>query len=244
MSETPPAEPTPARLAALIEALGLEPSLEANCPYLAGRRSRVVAIRPERLSPALYQSFLELNYRRLGDVVYRPACASCQACRQLRVPISGFSPSRAQRRCSRRNADLRIECRPPLAQRETYELYRRYLSARHDGAMSGSWTEFLELVGSVTPFTEEVLFHGPRGLVGAGLFDATEQALSAVYFYFDPDEARRSPGVFNVLWLVEECRRRGLTWLYLGYWVAASARMAYKATFRPHQILGEDGRWR
>jgi arginine-tRNA-protein transferase len=244
VSETPPAEPTPARLAALVDALGLEPSPEADCPYLADRRSRVVAIRPERLSPALYHSFLELNYRRLGDIVYRPACVSCQACRQLRVRVADFAPSRAQRRCLRRNAELRAECRPPQPQRETHEIYRRYLLRRHDGQMSGSWPEFLDLVGAVTPFTEEVLFHGPRGLVGAGLFDATEEALSAVYFYFDPGEARRSPGVFNVLWLVEECRRRRLPWLYLGYWVAASRRMAYKATFRPHQILGEDGRWR
>ena len=68
--------------------------------------------------------------------------------------------------------------------------------------------------------------------------------MSAVYFYFDPDLAERSPGTFNVLWLLEECRRRGIPWLYLGYHVRGGRGMAYKTRFRPHQTLGTDGVWR
>ncbi len=71
-----------------------------------------------------------------------------------------------------------------------------------------------------------------------------KDALSAVYFYFDPELAARSPGTYNVLWLVQEARRRGLPWLYLGYYVPGSPSMAYKAGFHPHEILGDDGRFR
>jgi len=70
-----------ARLAALVDALGLEPSPPSPCPYLPGRDSRLVALRPERLTPGLYRLFLDLNFRRLGPIVYRPACEGCRECR-------------------------------------------------------------------------------------------------------------------------------------------------------------------
>jgi len=97
------------------------------------------------------------------------------------------------------------------------------------------------------PAVREVAFRDPDDgdrLVGLGIFDETPRALSAVYFYFDPDEAARSPGVLNVLSLIEDCRRRGVPFLYLGYWVAGSPNMAYKAGYRPNEVLGEDGCWR
>lgn len=233
-----------ARLAALIEALAPERSSAAPCPYLAGRDSRILALRPERLSPALYGAFLELNFRRIGDVVYRPACDACRECRQVRVDAARFSPSRAQRRCLRRNADVTTEVGTPEPTEEKLELYRRYLEVRHDGQMSGSREEFLSFIHDAAPFTREVVFRAGGRLVGAGIFDETVDSLSAVYFYFDPELAERSPGVLNVLWLVGECRRRGRPWLYLGYLVRGSASMEYKAGYRPHQVLGDDGEWR
>jgi arginine-tRNA-protein transferase len=237
-------EPFRARLAALIDSLGLVPSPPSPCSYLPGRDSRVVVVRPERLLPPLYQLFLDLNFRRLGGVVYRPQCDGCRACRQLRLPVEAFRPSRAQRRCLARNADVAVSVGRPEPTDEKHEVYRRYLASRHDGQMSGSREEFLDFLHDGAEFTEEVVFRVAGRLLGAGIFDATPEALSAVYFYFDPELASRSPGVLNVLWLVEECRRRGLPWLYLGYHVAGSRTMEYKATFRPNEVLGEDGRWR
>ncbi len=237
-------EPARARLAAVIDSLGLEPSAPSPCPYLPGRDSRLVVVRPERLHGPLYQLFLDLNFRRLGGVVYRPQCDGCRACRQLRLDASRFRPDRAQRRCWRRNADVVATVDRPRPTDEKHELYGRYLASRHDGQMSGSREEFADFLHDAASFTEEVVFRVEGRLLGCGIFDATEQALSAVYFYFDPELQARSPGTFHVLWLLEECRRRGLPWLYLGYHVAGSASMEYKAGFRPHQLLGEDGRWR
>jgi arginine-tRNA-protein transferase len=110
--------------------------------------------------------------------------------------------------------------------------------------MSGSWEEFRDFLHEAPAFTREVVFRLDGRLVGAGIYDAGPGAFSAVYYYFDPDLSPRSPGTLHVLWLLEECRRRGVPWLYLGYHVSGSPRMAYKAGFRPHQILGEDGQWR
>jgi arginyl-tRNA--protein-N-Asp/Glu arginylyltransferase len=233
-----------ARLAALVDSLGLEPSTPSPCPYLPGRDSRLVALRPDRLTPGLYRLLLDLNFRRLGPVVYRPACEGCRECRQLRVDVARFRPSRAQRRCGKRNADVVAEAGRPEATAEKHEVYRRYLEARHDGQMSGSWEEFRGFLHDAPPFAREVVFRAGERLLGAGIYDAGSEAFSAVYFYFDPDLSDRSPGTLNVLWLVGECRRLGVPWLYLGYHVAGGPSMAYKAGFRPHQILGDDGQWR
>jgi arginine-tRNA-protein transferase len=233
-----------ARLASLIGALGLEPSPPSPCPYLPGRDSRLVALRPNRLTPRLYGLFLDLNFRRLQDLVYRPQCDGCRECRQLRVDTRRFRPTRSQRRCWKRNADVRAQLGRPVPSDEKHALYVRYLDARHDGAMSGSWEELAEFLHAAPEMTQEVAFRVAGRLVGAGIFDVARDALSAVYFYFDPELAARSPGTLNVLWLVEEARRRSCPWLYLGYYVAGSPRMAYKAGFHPHELLGDDGRWR
>ena len=58
-----------ARLTRLLDGLGLEASPPTPCPYLPGRDSRFVALRPNRLTPRLYELFLELNFRRLSDLV-------------------------------------------------------------------------------------------------------------------------------------------------------------------------------
>jgi arginine-tRNA-protein transferase len=231
------------RLAALLDSLGLEASPASPCPYLPQRDSRLVAIHPERLSPGLYRLFLDLNFRRLGSIVYRPACDGCRECRQLRVDVARFRPTRAQRRCWKRNADVAVTSGPPEPTAEKHAVYRRYLEARHDGQMSGSWEEYEDFLHEAPPFTREAVFRVGERLLGAGIYDGVPGALSAVYFYFDPDLADRSPGTLNVLWLVEECRRLGASWLYLGYHVPASPAMSYKARFSPHEAL-HDGRWR
>jgi arginine-tRNA-protein transferase len=233
-----------ARLARLVGALGLEASPPSPCPYLPDRESRLVALRPNRLTPRLYGLFLDLNFRRLQDLVYRPQCDACRECRELRVDVERFRPTRAQRRCWTRNADVTAETGRPAPSAEKHAIYRRYLEARHDGSMTGSAEEFDEFLHHAPEMTREVVFRAAGRLVGAGIFDAARDALSAVYFYFDPALGARSPGTLNVLWLVEEARRRGCAWLYLGYYVAGSPSMAYKARFHPHEVLGDDGRFR
>lgn len=239
-----PREAARARLARLLDGLGLEPSPPSPCPYLPGRDSRLVALRPNRLTPRLYGLFLDQNFRRLQDLVYRPSCDGCRECRQLRVDTRLFRPTRAQRRCAKKNADLQAEVGRPAPSDEKHALYRRYLEARHDGAMSGSWEEYCEFLHRAPEMSREVVFRAAGRLVGAGIFDVAEEALSAVYFYFDPDIEARAPGTYNVLWLVEEARRLSRPWLYLGYYVAGSPRMAYKAGFHPHEILDDAGHFR
>jgi arginine-tRNA-protein transferase len=80
-------------------------------------------------------------------------------------------------------------------------------------------------------------------LLGACLTDRLGDGLSAVYSFFTPDSDERSLGTQAILWLISRARELGLPHVYLGYWVQESRKMAYKAKFRPSEIL-RAGQWR
>jgi arginine-tRNA-protein transferase len=227
-----------------IEQGKLEPGWEHPCSYLPGLSARHQAFIASRLAPGIYHSLMDLNFRRSGSVFYRPACGRCRECRAIRVPVDEFQPSRAQRRCWRRNQDMYVELGEPAPTHEKHQLYRRYLAMRHDRQMGGAWAEFCEFLYDSPVQTIEVTFRLAERLVAVGIVDAEPDALSTVYCYFDPDEPQRSLGVYNVLWTIEHCRRQHVPYLYLGYYVRDCAKMNYKAGFRPCELLGPDGQWR
>jgi leucyl-tRNA---protein transferase len=213
------------------------------CPYLPGRVSRNVTILVRPLPAGLYHALMDLNFRRTGSLFYRPHCEGCTECRMLRVPVADFRPSRAQRRCQLRNADIRVEVGEPQLDPERERLYSAYLAARHDGQMDGSPAELRDFLYRSNLETIEIVYRLGERIVAVGIADLEPLAASAVYCYFEPTLERRSLGVFNVLSLLEVCRERGLPYLYLGYYVAGSPRMRYKADFRPCEELDPDGRW-
>jgi arginine-tRNA-protein transferase len=229
-------------VARALEAEGIAPGPRFPCPHLPGRRARHEAFTTPPVR-GLYQTLMDLNFRRLGPVFYRPRCEGCDECRMLRVPVADFRPSRSQRRCFARNADVGVELAPPQLDDERHALFRRYLAARHDGTMDGSVEELRSLAGASPVETLELAYRLGGRLVGVSIADFEPDAMSAVYCYFAPDEPRRSLGVFNVLTMIGECRRRGLTHLYLGYYVRDCRKMSYKDQYRPCEILRRDGGW-
>jgi leucyl-tRNA---protein transferase len=227
-----------------IQRSGIRPGSPHRCPYLPGREARHLTIRPVPLLPGVYQALMELNFRRAGVGFYRPECEGCSECRATRVRVTSFWPNRSQRRCRARNADVVVRIADPVATLEKHDLYRRYLEARHDGQMDGSFTEYLGFLYSSPIKTLELQYRLDGRLFAVGIADLEPEAMSAVYCYFDPDQADRSPGTLNVLSMIDECRRLGIEFLYLGYYVEGCPRMSYKAAFRPSELLGQDGRWR
>ncbi len=220
-------------------------TLPQECGYLQGQESVSLVVDPAlRMDRRLYSRLVSRGFRRSGNHVYRPHCAACSACVPLRVDAAAFAPNRSQRRVWRRNADLETSISEPVCDPAHFELYSRYLSARHAGGgmddpTPEGYRDFLFADGLETLFLEQRL---AGRLLGVAVLDVLDDGLSAVYSFFDPAQARRSLGVYAILQGIAECRRRELPWLYLGYWIEACPRMNYKARFRPHQLYRE-GHW-
>ena len=218
---------------------------EASCPYLPGRRERKLVT--ELSGPDACESYDLLSragFRRSHAVAYRPACHECQECVPVRVVVDQFQPGRSLRRVLRRNAGLKSAIRPAQATSEQYALFARYLAWRHgDGEMAGmGFADYRSMIDD-TPIDSGLLElrRSDGGLAACCLVDRSSDGLSAVYSFFDPDRSADSLGSFIVLRLIDEARRRALPYVYLGYWIAASRKMAYKIRFQPLETFGPDG---
>lgn len=217
---------------------------EHPCSYLERRLARSVFVDPQvHLDAPRYGTLLDLGFRRSGNYVYRPACGACQECKPVRLPVAQFAPDRAQRRCRRNNADLSLSIETMLAA-DHYDLYRRYLLARHPGGgMDPDDREAFHSFLSSTWGSSEIIAARDRTgrLLAGAVVDRVPHGLSAVYTWFDPDEPRRSLGTCMILAEIERARALGLPYLYLGYWVPGSPTMEYKRNFRPLEVLGGTG---
>ena len=218
-------------------------SAETPCPYLDARMFRAESYSTDHLDGALYERLLARGFRRSGRVLYRPRCRGCQECRQLRVLVERFTPTRSMRRVIRRNADVRVESGDPNPTQEKLALFQRYLDTQHDSAMSRDYEAFVDFLYDSPMESREFCYHLGERLVGVSIADRCRHGYSSVYMYFDPDLADRSLGTFSAIWEIENCRREGLAYYYLGYYVAGSQTMSYKARFRPNQVLAGDDHW-
>jgi leucyl-tRNA---protein transferase len=222
-------------------------SAPSPCPYLAGRMERrIFADLGGAAAAAHYDLLSEAGFRRSLGFAYRPACPGCNACVPVRIPVANFAVHKAWRRVLARNADLTAQSRPARATIEQFELFARYQQGRHgDGEMAQmDFADYRTMVEIGAHGSLIVEFRDQDGrLVAASLIDRLARGFSAVYTFFDPDQPQRSLGSYAILWMVEEARRHGLGHVYLGYWIAQSRKMAYKARFRPLEALTRDG-WR
>lgn len=217
------------------------------CPYLPGHTERkLITELAGQHAVGFYNALSRAGFRRSHHLAYRPACLRCAACVPVRIPVARFAASRSLRRIQRINADLTVRLAEPIATVEQFRLFARYQRSRHADSDMASMTfgDFRAMIEDSPVASRLVeLRHGDGSLAGACLVDLLDDGLSAVYSFYEPTEPRRSLGTHLVLALVEEARRRGLPYAYLGYWIAESRKMAYKARFRPLQGLGPEG-WR
>lgn len=219
-----------------------------RCPYLEGRVARMPLYR--QLRPLTLEETdrrLAQAERRVGTCLYRTACPTCDACQGLRVPIESFEPSKDQRRVLRRwEGHARIEIGAPTVTPEKLALFNRHKQVR---GLAGEGDEEMTALGYAgwlvqsCTLTVEMRYWYDDALVGVGIVDLGRDAASSTYFYFDPDRADLSPGVFSVLQEIDLCRRTRRRWLYLGLYVGDCRHLAYKARYRPHERL-LDGDWR
>ena len=217
----------------------------APCPYLAARRERRLVTMLDGADPdRLHDRLLQAGFRRSQGLAYRPACPGCEACVPVRIPVERFEETRAWRRIWRHNADLSAAERPPSATREQFALFEGYLASRHgeSGMAAMTWADFRAMIDDSPVDSRVVEWRRADGsLIAASLTDRSASGLSGVYKFFDPAESRRSLGSLVILWHIRRAAELRLPYVYLGYWIAGSPKMAYKARFRPLERLTAEG---
>lgn len=216
-----------------------------ECVYLPGR-SWALRMIPAPRSDQRYEELLDDHHRRSGWVAYKPICEDCQACQPIRVPVESFRPSKSQRRILRRNEDVKVELGIPEATQEKLDLHNRFVATRFNKGESAfkDLASYDEVFGASPITTREMRFRIGSRLVGLGVIDVTPRVVSSVYFFFDPDESRRSLGTFSALREIELARETLRPYVYFGYYIAGCREMNYKSRFRPCEVLEPDGTWR
>jgi arginyl-tRNA--protein-N-Asp/Glu arginylyltransferase len=243
------------------------------CAYLPDQTQQMEYEHVRSLTPAEYLQRMYEGWRRFGTMLFHPACEACQACQAIRVCVADFLPDRSQDRAHRLNeGKISLRVGEPEVTRAKLALYDRFHAFQSEakGWPDHPARDAHGYVGAFVhqPFAvEEWCYYLGHKLVGVGYVDHLPSVaahagripldlvndapseplaggLSAIYFVYDPEERGRSLGTYNVLCLIDEARRRGLPYVYLGYFVEGCRSMAYKMRFAPNQLRHADGTWR
>lgn len=212
------------------------------CSYLPTERACFDYRVCQDLDADNFGELLRRGWRRFGLNLFRPICAACSKCRPIRVVVADFHPSKSQRRILNRNTHISVTMGPPSITHDHIRLYDAY---HLDMAQRRGWPEktttseeyFAGFIGTRYDFARELLYWDGDRLVGVGLIDVTPAGLSSAYFFHDPDWRDLGPGTFSALVELQIARQLNVPHVYLGYWIEQNQSMAYKARYRPHELL-------
>ncbi|MDH5656403.1 MAG: arginyltransferase [Spirochaetia bacterium] len=213
-------------------------NFEESCPYLPEKDSCMVFLHGESLGHG-YRLMLDHGYRRYGRFLYRTDCPSCGECRVIRIPVNQFEKTRSQKRIWKKgNQIFEYKIDTPLKTPEKENLYQKYLCSQHShNEEIGESYEFFFTESFLEKDTKELQLYADGRLCGIGIMDFLSDTLSSVYFFFDPDYAKFSPGTYSILLEIEIAKEQGMKFYYPGFYIKDAKTMSYKSNFRPCYIL-------
>lgn len=221
------------------------------CSYLADLDARSQVVTPPQLiTTKVYSELIQSGFRRSGHYTYRPYCDHCKACIASRIVVAQFKPTRSQRRAFKKHQALTAKVLSLTFSKEHFDLYQRYIRSRHSLPIGPDTPSNLEededqyrqflIQSHITSFLVEFREHGVLKMVS--VIDQVQDGLSSVYTFFDPDSENSSFGIYGILWQVAYAQQENLPYVYLGYYIQKSQKMAYKIQFQPLEGL-VDGHW-
>ncbi len=217
--------------------------ISTGCPYGLPQMAVYHQAMFTALDSGTMGRFLANGFRRNGNCMYNMRCPDCRGCVPIRLRPDRFRPNRNQRRVWKKNSDLSVGVAPLTMTDENLDLLDRFLKTRFPDSRSDAQSYYSGFFVTSISHCFEIRYRVGERLVGVAVVDGSRHWLNAVYFYFDPDQGRRSPGTMNILYLISFCRSHGIDFLYLGYWIDEVRAMRYKSAFRPHELF-IDGHWR
>jgi leucyl-tRNA---protein transferase len=222
-----------------------------KCGYLPNKLAQSLIAAPHHLVDAdVYSGLIQQGFRRSGKFAYRPHCENCSACIPVRVILNEFAPTRSQKRAYKQHTGLIARIMPLNYSETHFELYSSYQALRHMDEGLSNQTETKDDTEQYRQFLCQsnveslmVEFKDANNQVKiVSVIDVVSDGVSAVYTFYDALETKASYGTYSIMWLAEWTKNLGLPYLYLGYWISESQKMAYKQQFKPQEKLVE-GEW-
>ena len=222
-----------------------------QCGYLPNRQAQSLIASPQRLIDAnVYNGLIAQGFRRSGKFAYRPHCESCQECIAVRVVLNEFAPKRYQKRAFKQHEHLSARLMPVGFHQSHFELYASYQALRHTEPAINNLTPQTDDAEQYRQFLcqsniESLMIEfrdANNELKIVSVVDVVQDGVSAVYTFYNALDTKCSYGTFAIMWLIEWTKNLHLPYLYLGYWIKGSQKMAYKQQFSPQEKL-TDGEW-
>lgn len=231
-----------------------------KCGYLPNKLAQSLIAAPHHLVDSqIYSGLITQGFRRSGKFAYRPHCETCNACIPIRLILSEFAPNRSQKRAFKQHADLKASVMPLHFSQHHFELYNSYQHLRHTDEDNINQTEPKDEAEQYRQFlcqsnVESLMieFRDANNQIKiVSVVDIVQDGVSAVYTFYDAtdtsaisgeNEKSASYGTYSIMWLAEWTKSLNLPYLYLGYWIQDSQKMAYKQQFKPQEKL-IDGEW-
>ena len=217
-------------------------TLDYECAYLKGRSVRMRYKYVTHSNSDFNSAVIQRGWRRFGNYYFYPICNECNECKSLRISVKDFKPSKSQKKAIKRNINTSIHIQKPTVTTEHIKLYNKYHKWKHQ---KDDWRykeistyEYYEnFAEGAYNFGKEVLYYDKDRLIGVDLIDIIDDGISSIYFFYDPDYARLSLGIYSLIKQIDIAKILKKEWIYLGYWVDGCKAFEYKTNFKPLQIL-------